>query len=225
MHELPLFLPKFAGMWLAFALIVCTPGPANIAISLIAMRHGAKPALAMAGGVLTISHFYAFAALFGVTAIALRYPVFLPVLYVIGGSYFFLLACKFAKASPITEDREDNSSAHYLPTAQAFMQGVTLHLLNPKAVIVWLAMTSYSLQQSQTAAQPHMIALGFVLVCLAMAILNFIIYSLVFSRAPIRRLWLRFQRKISLLAAAFFVLTGCFMHWEGWPALAAFALD
>lgn len=204
--ELSLHLP---GILLAYSVLIigiCSPGPAVLAIIGTALSRGRAPALQFSLGVVCGSAFWGVAAAAGMTAILTAYANVLIVLKIVGGLYLMWLAWKALKsalagqagAAPETYARTAGSPA------RLWAGGFLLHLLNPKAVMAWLATIALAV----TAATPVWVSFVIVLGGIIISLAGNLAYALVFSTERMAGLYRRAKRPIELMFAGFFGLAG-----------------
>jgi threonine/homoserine/homoserine lactone efflux protein len=186
-------------VYTAYVLGAGSPGPSNMAIMNVAMQQGRRSALALAGGVISMSAVWGVIAATGMSALLMRYTQALTILKIGGGLYLLWLAYKAFRSAAA---RQTFSLAAAAPARcrDRYRQGVLLHLGNPKAVLAWMAVMSLGLRPG---APHHMIliALGG---CILLGVLIFAGYALLFSTAPMVRGYARARRWIEATFAIFF---------------------
>jgi threonine/homoserine/homoserine lactone efflux protein len=191
------------GMYL---IATASPGPSNLAIMGTAMQEGRGPALALAGGVVTGSLFWAILAATGVAAVLIHYLPALVLLKYAGGLYLLYLAFRAGKSAM----SRDFAVAGLHPVREPprywalYRQGALMHIGNPKAVIAWIAIISLGLQQDSPDAGLPAIVGG----CALIGILVFGSYAIAFSTTPMIALYPRARRGIEALLAAVFAAAG-----------------
>ena len=195
-------------VYVAYVIVVASPGPSNMAIMGVAMNEGRKPAVALALGVVTGSQTWAFLTATGLAAVLTTFAEALFVIKIAGGLYLIYLAWKSARsalssgraqaapmAAPMTAPT--NRSRHY-------RRGLLLHLTNPKAVLGWLAIMSLGLRPGAPAYTVWAILGG----CAFLAVTIFVGYALIFSTAPMVRAYRRARRWIEGTLALVFGYAG-----------------
>jgi threonine/homoserine/homoserine lactone efflux protein len=175
----------------AFALALVSPGP-NFALMLrIGLVSGRKAALRTTLGIAVGETIWGAAALFGVAALALRYPLLGTAIRVAGGLFLLWLAFSAPRSAwrgpTLGPQPRDSASA-----PGGFGTGLALMLLNAKAGFFWVSLTGVLLGP---AASPATAA-----VALAFAVLLSLLWhtalALAFSGTRITGLYARARRGI-----------------------------
>ncbi|MGD9507398.1 MAG: LysE family translocator [Geminicoccaceae bacterium] len=183
--------------WGAFALALMSPGP-NFALMLrIGLASGRAAALRTTLGIAVGEAVWGFAALFGVAALALRYPMLATAIRWAGGMFLLWLAWGALRSAwrgpglagePATDD-----------AGGGFWTGLALMLLNAKAGFFWVSLTGVLLG----AELPAGAVLLTVAVCVLLSLLWHGLLALAFSGRRVTRLYARLQRGIEgVLGAA-----------------------
>ncbi|WP_380184333.1 LysE family translocator [Kalamiella sp. sgz302252] len=201
-------MPLLLTLWpvyLAYLLGTASPGPSNLAIMGVAMRHGRRSALALAAGVITGSMFWATLVACGLSTLLLAWSEALIVIKLVGGCYLLWLAFKAARSAA----RKGEGSLAEKTVAEATMgafwrRGVLLHLANPKAIMVWLAIISLGMHPGAPAATLPLIVGG----CALLGMLVFGSYALLFSTATAGRVYFKARRLVEGTFALFFGAAG-----------------
>jgi threonine efflux protein len=183
-----------------------SPGPSNLAIMSLAMRSGRKAAVTFALGVLSGSFFWATLATFGLTAILTAYSGLLTAIKIAGGAYLLWLALKSAKSALTSSAKFD---ATVTPQAaqsatRLYTRGLLMHLTNPKAILVWLAIVSIAFPVGQESAHTSVVVAG----CLCLGVLVFCSYAVLFSMPSARRVYLAVRRWLDGSLAVVFGFAG-----------------
>ncbi|MBN8189788.1 LysE family translocator [Salipiger thiooxidans] len=191
----------------AYVIAAGSPGPSNLRIMGVAMNHGRKAGLALAAGVITGSLIWGVSAATGVSALLARYAEALIVLKIFGGIYLLYLAVRAAR-SAMTPDAATSSMPARTDTAPSsatlYRQGLIMHLANPKAVLAWIALVTLGLGPDASWREVSTILAG----CAVLSVTIFGGYALVFSTAPMVRVYRRARRGIEGVLAAFFGFAG-----------------
>jgi threonine/homoserine/homoserine lactone efflux protein len=182
-------LPALGTFWLAFALALVSPGP-NFALMLkIGLTQGREAALRTVAGIGLGEAIWGFAALFGVAALALRYPLLGTAIRWAGGAFLLWLALG-ALRSAWRGDAADAAPA--AGPGGGFATGLALMLLNPKAGFFWVSLTSVLLGTAATPAT----SVAAVTVAVLLSLLWHGALALAFSGARMTRLYARAKRAI-----------------------------
>ena len=147
-----------AAFWAAFALALISPGP-NFAVLLgTAMQKGRPAALKVAMGMAIGETVWGFGAVFGVAMLAARNPWIETALRVGGGLFLLYLAVLSIRAASKKGDGADalpapeTEAAAAASTRGSVMRGFGLMLLNPKAGVFWVSLTSVFLTPETPAS-------------------------------------------------------------------------
>ena len=185
----------------AYLVATISPGPATLAIMGVAARHGRVAGLKLASGVVCGSLFWGLCAAFGLAAVMAKFAGFFVVLKVVGGVYLLWLAFKALRSAWSWEEkikmREPRAGNYWL-------QGLAIHLTNPKAVLAWVAILSIGVQQGAPAW--HSIAMFGS--CAILGICVFLGYALVFSTARAQAAYARARRVFDVMFGVVFGTAG-----------------
>ena len=191
----------------AYVIAAGSPGPSTLRIMGVAMNHGRQAGLALAAGVISGSLFWGLSAATGVSALLARYAEALIVLKILGGLYLLYLAVRAAR-SAMTPDTAISSGAAQIETAPSsvalYRHGLIMHLANPKAVLAWIALVTLGLGAKASWHDVTTTLVG----CAILSVTIFGGYALVFSTAPMIRLYRRARRGIEGGSAVFFGFAG-----------------
>ncbi|SDI88466.1 LysE family translocator [Alloyangia pacifica] len=194
-------------VYTAYVIAAGSPGPSNLRIMGVAMNHGRKAGLALAAGVISGSLIWGISAATGVSGLLARYADALIVLKIFGGIYLLYLAVRAAR-SAMTPDTATSSMPARTDTAPSsailYRHGLIMHLANPKAVLAWIALVTLGLGPDASWRDVSTILAG----CAILSVTIFGGYALVFSTAPMVRVYRRARRGIEGVLAAFFGFAG-----------------
>lgn len=187
-------LSQLVLVFVAYIVGAASPGPSNMRIMGVAMDQGRKAALIIAAGVISGSFFWGAMAATGVSAILAQYAQALVILKVFGGLYLLYLAFKAGK-SALTSDDKLSLQQEMRKTVTGvglYRRGLLMHLMNPKAVLGWIATMTLGLGPEATSTTVVMILAG----CAVLSVTIFGGYALLFSTAPMIRIYRRARRWI-----------------------------
>ncbi|MDX2972986.1 LysE family translocator [Kribbella solani] len=122
----------FAG---ATAVVAGVPGPNNLYISLRSLTQGRRAGVVSAFAIETASLVYIVVAAFGLATLVKASPALFTSITVIGALYLAYLGVKMLRA-PVAEQSTGLQAA---PLGRVFRDGVVVNLLNPKAMLFFLA--------------------------------------------------------------------------------------
>ncbi|MCJ8518284.1 threonine/homoserine/homoserine lactone efflux protein [Pseudorhizobium tarimense] len=191
-------------VYAAYVIAVASPGPSNMAIMNASMRYGRRSGLSLAAGVVTMSVVWGTIAATGVSAVLTTYANAITILKVAGGLYLLWLALKAAR-SAARHDIKLGQTAVAAPNGWTFYRsGLLMHVGNPKAVFAWLAIMSLGLRPDATPATVAVALIG----CIILGVIIFCGYALLFSTAPMARVYARARRWFEGVLAVFFAVAG-----------------
>lgn len=205
--------------YLTFAVAVASPGPANFAIMHTSLEQGRISGMALALGVWTGSITWGLATSFGLGAVMQQSPIFLDLLLLVGGAYMLYFGFNAGKqvinlkGKSVSPPANDNAPVK-TPISQ-YIRGLLLHLTNPKAATVWLAIVLYG---TTMAEENHTSLITLVLPCFVISGTLMTSYALFFSSRPMIALYARIRKPFTLTTAAFFIGGGLFMIYSAWEA-------
>lgn len=185
---------------LAFLMVTVSPGPANIAAASISASAGRGAGLRFGLGLCLGLAVWGVVAATGLGAILQGAGTALMLLKIGGGLYLLWLAWHSARAAwrgtpPRTEPQ---------PSRRWFWRGLALNLSNPKAVVAWMAALSVGLGANDGAAALW----SATALCMAIGLLNYTIYAIVFSRPSVMSAYARAARWIEGTVAVLFAAAG-----------------
>ena len=141
MGEILPFLPGFAAAYAILFVAASSPGPAVAMLLGIAVTNGRGPALIASAGIATGSVLINFATLMGVGLLLSQAAWAMSILRLAGAAYLLWLAWgSFRKAAQ--PPRVTQAQVPILRPAKAFVAGFLLQVMNPKAIVFWLAIAA-----------------------------------------------------------------------------------
>ncbi|ASY59084.1 LysE family translocator [Sinorhizobium sp. CCBAU 05631] len=192
-------------VYAAYVIAAASPGPSNLQIMGAAMNNGRRAALLLAAGVVSGSIFWGMMAATGISALLTRYAEALIVLKIFGGLYLLYLAFKAGRAALSSGDNAVQTPGDDALSGSAlYRRGLLMHLTNPKSVLAWIALVTLGLGPEASWHRLAAILGG----CAVLSVTIFCGYPLVFSTAPMVRLYRRARRWIESLLAVFFGVAG-----------------
>lgn len=187
--------PALLAFWAAFALALISPGP-NFALMLrIGLGSGRTAALRTTLGIAVGEAVWGFAALFGIAALALRYPLLATAIRWGGGLFLLWLAWGALRSA-----WRGGGEADAAPVAGGggFGTGLAMMLLNAKAGFFWVSLTGVLLG-TDLAPASVVLAVG---VAVLLSLLWHGALAVAFSGTRITRLYARARRGIEGLLGA-----------------------
>ena len=191
--------PALLAFWAAFALALVSPGP-NFALMLrIGLGAGRGAALRTTLGIGVGEAVWGFAALFGVAALALRYPLLATAIRWGGGLFLLWLAWGALRSAWRGETAAAGATGAPAAAGGGFWTGLAMMLLNAKAGFFWVSLTGVLLGTDQ----PPAAALLTVAVCVLLSLLWHGLLALAFSGRRLTRHYARARRGLEgVLGAA-----------------------
>ncbi|HTH60744.1 MAG TPA: LysE family translocator [Paraburkholderia sp.] len=186
----------------AYFIGTASPGPSNLAIMSVAANRGRRAASVFALGVVSGSMCWATVAALGLSAALIACAQLLVAIKIAGGLYLLWLALKSARAAWSPPPMRAREATPESAGARLYLNGVLMHLTNPKAIFVWMSIVSLS--SSRAGVVPY----GVIPCCAAIGSVVFVGYALLFSTDVARRLYRRFQRAMNALLAVAFASAG-----------------
>lgn len=184
----------------AFLIATASPGPATIAVAAVSMRAGRKAGLLFGMGLSVGLAFWGLVAATGLGALLQASSYALSILKLLGGTYLLWLGYNAARSAAKT----GHAFVELAGERHDFSRGLFLNLSNPKAIFAWMAVLSLGLGDGSEAT--HVIlATG---LCMALGILIYAIYALIFSTSGAMVIYCKLRRWIDGVVAGLFTLVG-----------------
>lgn len=175
-----------------------SPGPATLAISGTAMQAGRLAGLTIAAGIVCGSASWGIAAGLGIGAVMLANVWVFELVRYAGAAYLLYLAVKSLRRAVRPGDLPIGSGAGDL--RRLFLKGMLLHMTNPKAILSWGAIYAIALPAGAGMAQVWQLFA----MLIAVSMLVFFGYGLLFSAPRVARGYARARRWFDGLFAALF---------------------
>ncbi len=183
-----------------FSFMAASPGPANLALSTLAMKAGRRSALSFGAGLTLGLWFWGVVAAVGLGAV-LQTSIYAQLtLKFLAGIYFLWMAYHTGRAAmrPKLDDQPQ------IATRKLFLSGILMNLLNPKVILAWMAVLSLTSGSSLSFSSLW----SGTLICFAIAALNYAGYACLFSTGIIRRGYAKIERAFETCTAFVFTITG-----------------
>lgn len=182
----------------AYLVATVSPGPATMAIMAVSAQRGRSAGLRLASGVICGSLFWGLCAAFGLATILAQFAGFMVVIKWLGAGYLLWLAYKALRSASVP--------SHSLPATGAeipgnyVLQGLAIHLTNPKAVLAWIAILSIGVQSGAPAWHSLAMFGG----CAVFGIVVFCGYALLFSTKAARTWYAAARRPFEVVLGLVF---------------------
>jgi threonine efflux protein len=155
-----------------------SPGPGNLAIMNASMQFGRGAGLSVATGVVTGSLFWGLLAAAGLAILIAAHPGTTAVVMILGGLYLGYLASKSFRSFSRALSGAASAPKRYAGSARGlYMQGLAIHLLNPKSALAWSAIIAIVLVPGSPPMLPLLVVAG----CWLLGVMVFYGYALLFS--------------------------------------------
>jgi threonine efflux protein len=193
-------------VYTAYIIAAGSPGPSNMRIMGVAMDQGRRAALVLSAGVVSGSIFWGAMAATGISALLTRYADALTVLKIFGGLYLIYLAFKAGKSALTSDEKfaEEARGGDAVSNSALYRRGLLMHLTNPKSILAWIALVALGLGPDASWHTLVAILGG----CAVLSVTIFCGYAIVFSTAPMIRMYRRARRCIEGTLAVFFGAAG-----------------
>lgn len=199
------YLPQLLVAWGAYLIATTSPGPAVLAIIGTSISRGRSAGLALAFGVLTGSYFWAMLTAAGLSALISSYGHALIVLKIAGGLYLLWMAYNALKAALRKDPPKAMAGTEVQPSLKRlYLKGLGIHLTNPKAIFGWIMLVSLGMPKDAPVSVMAVLIGG----CMALGVVVFPGFALVFSMAPVNRAYRKARRWIEGAMAGFFAFAG-----------------
>jgi leucine efflux protein len=117
----------------AFIILLCIPGPGNLAIITSTTKGGLRGGLAATLGLIAGDQVLMWMAVAGVAAVLTAYPAAFRVVQWLGAAYLVWLGWRMLMVKPGATSVIHIKPYHY------FQQALTITVLNPKAIVFYMA--------------------------------------------------------------------------------------
>ncbi|MEP0944133.1 MAG: LysE family translocator [Rhizobiaceae bacterium] len=186
----------------AYLVATISPGPAVLAIMGVSARHGRVAGLQLASGVVCGSLFWGMCAAFGLATVMAQFADLFFILKIGGGLYLLWLAFKALRSAFSKQEAPQaikmNRDRNYV------LQGLAIHLTNPKAVLAWVAILAIGVQQDAPVWHAAVMFGS----CAFLGICVFLGYALLFSTHRAQALYARARRIFEFLFGCVFGAAG-----------------
>ena len=187
-----------------YILGIASPGPSNLAIAQTSIYAGRKAGVYFALGVTLGSFFWGIFAASGLQPLLNKYSDVLYILKILGGLYFLYLAYNSFKMLTKKEYKKVEIKESKNSYKKYFFSGIMMHLLNPKAIAVWIAIIAIALPNEQNSMSIYFP----VILCLPFGIVIFIAYAFMFSNQRVVNRYFDFKKYIDTFVGVTFSLVG-----------------
>ncbi|MXN66034.1 LysE family transporter [Stappia sp. GBMRC 2046] len=188
-----------------------SPGPNMMAVSSASLSSGRRAGIRTAAGVAAGVLVWALLFSLGIGALIEAYPGSITAMKVIGGGYLLYLGLKALKASFRPARSNGGPQAAATPSPKAFRTGMLVVLTNPKAALMWVAISLFL--ASASGSELRFLVIGFA--ASLSALLVYGAYAVLFSTGFATRAYGRFFRWIEGTFGALFGALGAKLLIDG----------
>ena len=180
------------------------PGPNFLAVTDVALSQSRKAALCVAAGIASGVLIWVSAFALGISALFQAHPLAGVCLQFIGGFYFLHVAFRAIRASRQKSGDSGELSSLQLSLPAAWRRGLLVVLTNPKAALMWAAVTAFL----SGSGLPPIAVVAFAPVGATSALLVYSGYGVLFSTPMAIRGYNRWSRTIERVFGGLFGLLG-----------------
>lgn len=194
--------PVEAGLlWLAWAVMAGTPGPATMTIAGTSMERGRRAGAVSSLGIMFGSAAWGLAAAAGLSGVMLANAWVFEALRYGGAAYLLWLAIKSLRSAFSSPDKAVSGFRVQSGTLRrVFIKASLIHLTNPKAILAWGSI--YAIILPATAAPVQVFGLFAFLY--SGSAFTFLLYAVIFSTPAMVRAYARAKRWFEFTFAGFF---------------------
>jgi threonine/homoserine/homoserine lactone efflux protein len=195
------------GIFLAQA----SPGPNMMAVSSVSLGSGRRLGIITAAGIATGVFLWALLATMGIGALLKAFPQTITAMRLIGGGYLLYLGLRALRAAIMSSGQGAAVGHVEAGAAAAYRRGLFVAITNPKAALVWAAISMYLASSGLSSLHFLFIDVGASL----SALLIYGAYALIFSTGLVMRVYARFFRVIEGGFGAIFGVIGAKLFIDG----------
>jgi threonine/homoserine/homoserine lactone efflux protein len=202
---------QVAALFLGIFLAQVSPGPNLMAVSSASLGSGRMLGISTAAGIATGVFICAVLFALGIGAFLNAFPQAITSMRFLGGGYLIYLsvqalrsACRGKESAPVAARSKVNAAA-------AYRRGLVVVMTNPKAALMWVAISMYVASMGLPALTFLAIGIG----ASASAMLVYGAYALLFSTGVFMRGYARFSRYIEASFGAVFGIFGANLVLDG----------
>ena len=179
-----------------------SPGPATLAIAGTSMERGRVQGVVIALGIFSGSITWSVSAAAGIGALMLVNLWVFEVIRYFGAGYLLFLAFQAARGA--LSDQQLNTRAVQGRLRRVYLQGLLLHLTNPKAVLFFGSIYTIGIPPGAQLSQLLTVMVSLALISFSV----FVGYALLFSTPMATKLYLRARRWFQAVFAVGFAAAG-----------------
>lgn len=206
---------EIATVFLGIMLAQMTPGPNMMAVASVSLGASRTSGLMTAAGIATGVFIWAILFALGIGALLNAFPETLTAMRFIGGGYLIFLSLK-ALRSAFRHGKEPRiRTAANMGAPAAYRRGLLVVMTNPKAAMMWVAISMFLASSNVDAMRFLAIGLG----ASVSAMIIYGCYALLFSTGAAVRAYTRLFAVIEVSFGAIFGIAGGKLVLDGVRAL------
>ena len=206
-------IPLIIGVLLA----QLSPGPNSMAVISIALGSGRAAGLFASAGIALGVFIWALLFTLGIATIFVTFPQSVTFMKLVGGIYLLYLALKAGHSVVSKSPRLPQLKEVEKSNPAAFLTGLLVVLTNPKAAMMWIAISTFLVSAGFSHA--YYIIIGLVLSLSAMLI--YCAYAMLFSYSGVVRVFGQISRYVNSAFALVFGSLGAKLVVDGFKELRA----
>ena len=206
---LPIDPPLFAAFILAASAVVVSPGPDTIVILRHALNSGLRTGLVSVAGVQAGLGVHTILAALGLSVVIVSSPLLFQAIAVAGALYLGWLGVQGFRAPLLALDGEPGRAASSMA---AWRHGFFSNLLNPKVILLYLALLPSFVAPQLGSAEIQLAILGLTIIAI-----NIVWQGFLVAAAGHMRRWLQseaVQRNVSRITGAILIAFAIAMLWN-----------
>jgi threonine/homoserine/homoserine lactone efflux protein len=192
-------------------LMQATPGPNMMAVSSIALGSGRRAGVSTAAGVATGVFVWAVLFTFGMGAVLSAFPQSVTAMKLVGGGYLVYLGVRALRAAWRGSGGGTDAAGVAATRSRAYLTGLLVVLTNPKAALMWVAISMFLAASGLSSAQ--FLFVGLCTSASAMAVYG--VYALLFSTGVAKRAYRRLFRGVEAVFGVVFGALGARLVSDG----------
>ncbi len=194
----------FFATWVGVVAAQIAPGPNMLAVVSVALSQGRRAAICVAAGVATGVVIWVLAFAFGLSRLFHIYPSVSLFMQLLGGAYLLYLGMKAMLAARKTSVEKMRAAKRQFSLFQAYKRGLFVVLTNPKAALMWVAVTAFMLG---SGLEENALLL-FAPIASLSALAIYGCYAVLFSSQRVQSIYLNLTTYIEFAFGAIFGLLG-----------------
>ena len=186
--------------WATLTLIALSPGPSVMAIMGISLSKGRAAGFLFTAGCMTGATLWATLAGLGLSVWLMSFANGVFVLKLFGGMYLGWMAYKSMRSAMLRDRPTPRVSVSEHQGGKVFLQGLALHVTNPKSVLGWASVIAIS----QSGNGSTLVLIVTLVLCLLTTFAIHFTYAGIFASKRAMQVYAKIRRPIDGMLAAVF---------------------